>query len=209
MVFLNTKSFSQFSVTINYKSIGVVYRNRGFDTIQVGSGFVVKKGNWVVTAAHVVSKIGDYFYIPYNSEIIYPLTIKKIDKVNDKALLTTTETISNNPLKYLNIPEIKIGDSIFYIGAKIIDTAYYFDVSKIFEIEKVEIPEFSIFTTTMNFEGNAIKGFSGGPVLNRSGEVIGVITYVRNKTLKENEMGNIKYNFINGASFFYDFLPDE
>ncbi len=127
-----------------------------------GSGFLVAGGR-VITNRHVVS--AGSILIDLGS-VRLPATIERIDEFNDLAVLTTNAEISSNPLS-LDAAAPVPGDTIFAIGnpeglQRSITAGV---VSGIREIEGRRLIQISAPIS---------PGSSGGPILNRSGEVIGV-----------------------------------
>ena len=140
-----------------------------------GMGFVYKiekNINYIVTSYHVID----------NSEIIYVYNLDNdkikaqivdYDKYTDLALLKIDDK--------LNLKEIKISNN----NVNKSDEVYYFDIdNNIREKGKVLSLNNEIFLETsygnsyyegISIDGNISEGNSGGPVLNKKNEVIGLI----------------------------------
>lgn len=140
----------------------LVVKSENGDVIGQGSGFLVQGGR-IVTNEHVV-RSGSVF-IDLGS-VRLPVTIERVDSFNDLALLTATAELAAKPLA-ISLATPTPGMSIYTIGnpaglQRSISTGV---VSGIREFKGRQLLQIS---------SPISPGSSGGPVLNASGEVIGV-----------------------------------
>ena len=136
-----------------------------------GMGFVYKtenNNNYIITNYHVIDENEEIYVYNLNEEKI-KAEIVNYDKYTDIALLKIEDK--------LNLKETKIGKN----NVKEKEFVFYFNVdnSKL-EKGKVLDLENEVFLETSYgnsyYKGVSIEGNSGGPILNKNGEVIGLIS---------------------------------
>ncbi len=142
-----------------YNSVVIVYTNSG-----IGSGFCVKE-NLIITNAHV---IGSYKTVAIN--LYDKSTIKgeviKVDLENDMAVIQIEKSLT--PLSFCS--ESKIGDEVYAIGAPR-DMIYTMTKGIISALDR-ELGNNSY----IQIDASVNSGNSGGPLINDSGQVLGMIT---------------------------------
>lgn len=162
-------------ITINLASIGAIADKNGK---VLGTGFVVEMPNQVITCDHVLKTDSIYFHPSNNITQRFLLTPKYRMKAEDIAILFANEdTISNTPLEVGKSQKHKPGDIIFYVGFNQEESvnnliAFKYHSGTIRAVGKVlneghVVPFFEI-------KGEGIPGYSGGPILNTEGRIIGV-----------------------------------
>lgn len=161
------------SFTIDKNSIGLLEN----DSIIIGSGFILDSSNQVITCAHVIlNQVKVYFSTDGNR---YELEVRKIDLINDIAYLKSASTICETPFKKAFVPVIENGETIVYLGYDWVDTKQNNQ-----NIIKVHQSKITAYGKQSNDEGNANfiefigegkPGYSGGPVLNWKGEILGLM----------------------------------
>jgi len=136
----------------------------------LGSGFLISADGFVVTNYHVVSEFTDHperyavEFVSHNGEH-GPLSLIKLDIVNDLALLRLDEA----PGYFIELATAlpAHGEAIYSIGNP-------------HDLGWTVIPgtyngiTAHSFYQRIHFSGSVNPGMSGGPVLNQSGQVIGV-----------------------------------
>ncbi len=164
-------------------------RLKGLDqtkTYQVssGTGFFVSK-NLLVTSEHVVKKclnIAIRGAVPPSSA-----KVLNEDEKEDLALLQTEIAAPSLPYLRMNYPEIHVNDPIFTIGYPLEHAEsglYILKPAKVLNISYKSESHFS----EIEFTDSVNHGNSGGPILDKNGNIIGVVkakaTYVdtNNKT---------------------------
>ena len=145
-----------------YASVFVVYADNA-----VGSGFSVG-GNCIVTNAHVVENAGGIYVSTYGGEL-YAAEVYAMDEELDIAVLTVSEALFE-ALPVADIAACKIGDDIYTIGAPN-SMAYTLTKGVISAKERVIRKQ-----TYLQIDAAINAGNSGGPLLNDSGEVLGMNT---------------------------------
>ena len=179
----NEKNFSAIYInpkqTISSKeveeAIVIILAQKGKRIIQ-GTGFFVSK-NYIITNFHVVDKTSKIIYFNEKMGKSYSAKVYSESKELDLAILKTTfhHDIKSLPLGQ----EPKRGDDVtswgypgFVMGAekypKVVMTA-----------GKVNSDCFGLAPSYIMHSSNIAQGNSGGPLLNKYNEVVGVNTYVQ------------------------------
>ena len=151
------------------KAVVVVtaYDERG-NAIRHGSGFIVRQNGVVVTNYHVIGMAKE-IKVKASNKVLGVEGLIFIDKENDLVILKA-KARSMPVVKLGVIGEANIGEEVYIIGRpsgfeNIISVG---SLSEIREIgENVEI---------LRMTAPASSGMSGSPVINRNGEVVGVVT---------------------------------
>jgi len=167
-------------------SVVLIYTEQDGKPVGQGSGFVVKNGK-VVTNAHVANS-GKPFLMAGPAKI--PLTLDRIDATNDLALLSPGVELLSVPLE-VQSKDPSVGENVYVIGNP--------------EGLEKTISQ-GIVSAVRDFDGRKLvqmtspvsHGSSGGPVLNKSAEVVGVTV----GALKEGQ----NLNFAVPASVVQKFL---
>ena len=164
IVFILLISFSAYAINFTpeetYNSVVVVYTDTG-----VGSGFSIKE-NIIITNAHVVG---------YNKKVTVNLydgtsikgTVIKTDAEKDLALIEVDKTIT--PLSIIS-DNLSIGQEVYAIGAPK-DMPYTMTKGIISALDR-KLGQ----NTYIQIDASVNSGNSGGPLVNESGGVIGIIT---------------------------------
>lgn len=136
----------------------------------LGSGFFFDKDK-ILTNYHVIKDSVDLTVIDYDGEAFEILTLYDYDEDTDLAILGVD---NNHAFLEPSYAAEKIGDRIYTIGSPLGFTGTFSTgiISK--TLRKVED---EIYYT--QFTAPISKGNSGGPLINRYGEVIGVNTWTR------------------------------
>ncbi len=145
-----------------YESVFVVYSENS-----LGSGFAVGK-NCIVTNAHVISNERNVYVKSYGGEE-YQATILGINEFQDIAVLV----ITGAEFSYLPIADLSVmntGDDIYAIGAPK-SMAYTLTKGVISAKERIVG-----YNTYIQIDAAINEGNSGGPLLNDSGQVLGMNT---------------------------------
>lgn len=166
----------------------------------IGSAFIIKE-NKVITNAHVVSYLDDNERVLYNTIIAKSynsdkeifLSVDIVDYEKDFAVLsfTNNEDRINKYLQTGSSDSLKIGDPLKTIGNL---NNYGLSCNKgILSSYKKRILHNSVYNEYYQTDIEISKGSSGGPVLNKKNEVVGIMTF----KVRDN---NAEY--VDGMSFF-------
>ena len=164
LLFLLLISFSAYAINFTpeetYNSVVVVYTETG-----VGSGFSIRE-NLIITNAHVVGNNEKVAINLYDGTTINGKVIKSdIDK--DLALIKIDKTLV--PLN-INKENISIGQEVYAIGAPK-DMPYTMTKGIISALDR-KIGK----NNYIQIDASVNSGNSGGPLVDDSGDVIGIIT---------------------------------
>lgn len=181
-------SFSAYALNFTpeemYNSVVVVYTKTG-----VGSGFSIKE-NIIMTNAHVVGNNKNVDVNLYNGETLKGTVIKTDDSI-DLALIEVDKSIAS--LK-INEDDLSIGQEVYAIGAPK-DMPYTMTKGIISALDR-QIGQ----NTYIQIDASVNSGNSGGPLLDETGNVIGIIT------LKASDAEGI--GFAINASDILSFMDD-
>ncbi len=208
--------------TASPATVGIGLKSTGGNSLQdriVGSGFIVTSNGLIVTNVHVVTdKVEDMFVLQTGAE--EQLVVEKVyrDEVNDIAILKVAATdLPTIPLGDSN--KLKVGNTVIAIGNPLGSLTGTVTVGTVSALGRdVDISSGFFGSATKTYSG-AIQtdaainpGNSGGPLINSSGEVIGVnfatisgadnlsfalpINVVKQRIAELNEFGNFRIPFV-------------
>ncbi len=166
-------------------SIGIVHIKK--DSLWFkGTGFLKNDSVTVITAYHGVNNSDSIVYKSCGK--LLPLHIDTIFPEKDIAVLKSYKPIAR-PLEFGNYEDLKISDSVIAFGYS---DGFHITMGKIILIYKEKGNHY------FRYKGYSQTGFSGGPVFNLEGKVIG-ITLRGNKeelaTIGLSEAVAIYYNY--------------
>ena len=185
------------SISIHNSQLGIIQTSKGS-----GTGFAFMGKNLVFTAAHVVFNTKnieyDAFYVRGNRALapnFKKLRILMIDTVYDFAILRSKDSITVDYFKLALRSNVCTGDFVFYIGfdtAMTIKTGIPALVVRCSHITKVDsFWNGKKLVKLFEFLGDGVPGYSGGPVINSDGQIVGFMKAYR----KENgQIIDVAYN---------------
>lgn len=163
-----------------YDLFGVLISNEETE-VGAGSGFIVSSDGMILTNKHVVSDENAQYTVVTYDDKEYPARVLARDPVQDLAIIKIEGT-GFAPLKLGSAADIQIGQTAIAIGNALGELQNTVSVGVISGLGRtvtasgqgmVETLEDIIQTDAAINQGN-----SGGPLLNLSGEVIGINTAV-------------------------------
>lgn len=138
-----------------------------------GSGFFVTADGYIVTNYHVIEGAKTVSVTDCTGKT-YEAEIKGYYKSNDLAILKVEGEFDPVPLGKASA--LKVGDEIFAVGCALSDLSYTFTNGVVSHLNRT-ITLTNDATLNMYQTNIAInEGNSGGPVLNRYGEIVGITT---------------------------------
>lgn len=177
-----TMSQSQF--TIDNSTLGIIQDGQ---KKRLGTAFVCENPSWIISCAHVEKQHpGLKFYKSIKNEV--PLKLISIDEKQDIAIYESDTPITERFLKLDTTFQYKVGVEIVYAG---FDVRSSTDSNSNIKINRALVQaaglykEENVETFFIEFIGEGIPGYSGGPVFNMKGEIIAIFaqSYFR-KSLK-------------------------
>lgn len=145
----------------------------------IGSGVCVKSGGYIVTNYHVISNFGEITLHLHNGKTCKAMVLK-INPDIDIAILKANYSIPY--LSLANSDSVKVGETVYAVGTPLsLSFNQTFTKGIVSALNrKISI---SLTDSNVNYMENLIQhdasinsGNSGGPLLNKFGEVIGINT---------------------------------
>lgn len=152
----------EFAAEEKYNSVFVVTSG-----ISLGSGFAIGE-NCIVTNAHVINDIDNIILTTYAGET-YTAYVIGCDQDRDIAVLGV-QNAKFTPLTIADYRELSVGDDVYAIGAP--KSMAYTLTKGVISAKEREIGEYKYIQTDAAIN----EGNSGGPLLNKEGNVIGINT---------------------------------
>lgn len=136
----------------------------------IGSGVVISKDGFALTAAHVVSDL-DQVVVKFQSGLEFDADVIRTDVAQDVALIKLPG--SGHSCLYLReFDDVSIGEEVFAVGAPA-GEEFAFSVSKGIVSGIRELNGFSYLQTDASLN----PGNSGGPLLDIYGNIVGVVSW--------------------------------
>lgn len=162
----------------------VVVENNNPKFIGSGSGFIISNDGYIITCSHVIRNL-QVIHVGFdkgNFQLEYNLAkIIHDDKDKDFAILK----IEKQNLNFLKLGEFdsnKIGDEVLFFGFPLQVVKVTAHKAMISALGQDILP--GVNMNIFQIDGSVNNGNSGGPVINRDGAIIGIIT---SKYLEFNE----------------------
>ena len=175
----------------------------------IGSGFFIKKDGTGLTAHHVLEKKGNY-RAKLDSGEEFSMKIINYHPLSDIALVQVNVPHAVPFLTLGNSDSNRRGEQILHFGNTLYGTTTEIDVGYINKV-KDDTPKWLEIQMSENLQssksgiqyilttGYVRPGFSGGPLVNMKGEVIGLISrlYIRNNSnFIEHEGASVPINIV-------------
>ena len=152
--------------------IGILKKKKKQTFVKQGAGVIISKNGVIATNLHTI--IGaDQIFITLNNKKSYKAKILKIVSDRDIALVKIPIAFPITPITFANSNKIKMRDEVINVGHSYlwkgtlssgIVTGYATDPQSPNEIELIKT------------DIHLLKGDSGGPLLDRQGRLLGIIT---------------------------------
>lgn len=139
------------------------------------AGFVATDRGHIITVAHgltaCLGKNEKNIIVRFfdNPEIAHAASIVRLSKLKDVAVLFVPSTPANVPSLPINISRHYPGEATFIIGHA--ELFYWSIMQGIISADRIYV---SPLTHLIQIDAGIIEGNSGGPVLNKGSEVIGI-----------------------------------
>jgi hypothetical protein len=154
-----------------------------------GTGFVVSAHGHIVTAYHVVSSCAKVMVSTRDGQV--PARIRSTDRQNDLALLELDRATSNSLVLREN-PRVRLGEGVLTIGYPlqgIVTSSAQLTTGTVSGLAGLGDD-----TRFLQFTAPVQPGNSGGPLLDESGNVIGVVTSKLSALWAARNVGDVPQN---------------
>lgn len=143
----------------------------------IGSGFIYDPEGHILTAHHVIDKL-DKIYVIISDGRIFPARVIGSCAFSDVAVLKLDDKPGIEPPEMADSSNIRVGDPVAAIGspfdlAESLNTGVVSQVNRFAEIEYDGQTRW--VASLVQFDAAVNFGNSGGPLLNSSGGVIGLV----------------------------------
>ena len=165
------------------------------DGISSGTGCIVSGDGLILTGSHVVDGGKTIDVTLYNGQVYKAVIISKMGKNKDLALLKISPKTTLRTIKFGDSQDIKVGQKVLAIGNPFGFTG---------TLTQGIISRIDYSKNKIQTDAAINPGCSGGPLLNSSGEVIGINQSIYNP---DNNISNIGIGFaipINDAKKFIE-----
>ena len=160
-------------------TVSLEMQDENGDTLKRGSGFFVRR-NLIATNFHVIDGAAKGYARLVNTATTYPIEgVTAANEANDLALLKVS-VHGINPLNLGNSDAVQIGETVYVAGNPLGLEGTFSDGIISGRRDSAGKKERLQMTAPIS------PGSSGGPVLNRKGEVIGVSTSLYNPLFGQN-----------------------
>ena len=148
----------------------------------LGSGVIVNADGDIVTARHVIVDAGS-ITVRFGDGSESPATVSSVDPERDIAVLRADRGPGVLvPAVLGSIATIEIGDPVFVVGNPLgLSASISAGVVSGFN-RSIPIEEDEVLDGLIQFDAAVNPGNSGGPLVNRSGQVVGIVTALANPT---------------------------
>ena len=156
----------------------------------LGSGFVVDRDGYIVTNFHVIENAQDV-QVNFSGDDRVPATVIGSDPSTDLAVLKIDEhSRALTPLPLGNSDAVHVGDAVVAIGNPFgLERSATAGIVSALQ-RNITAPNGYTIDEVIQIDAPINKGNSGGPLLNTSGEVIGV-----NSQIESENGGNVGIGF--------------
>jgi hypothetical protein len=139
----------------------------------IGSAFAFGRGKDVITCAHVATanSTPDCWFRANGP--MHRLKLKYILPKYDLAVYTPSPAIAGEPLKTGDFKKIRPGDTILYWGWNTLKKSRMVNLAKVSAIGSMMND--GVTVDFLEFEGEGLPGYSGGPVFNDRTEIVAVM----------------------------------
>ena len=165
------------------------------DGVSAGTGCIVSSDGLILTGSHVIEDCKSVEVTMYNGQVYKAQVVSKMGKNKDLALLKISPKNQLHTIKFGDSENIKVGQKVLAIG-----NPFGFSGT----LTQGIISRIDYTKNKIQTDAAINPGCSGGPLLNSSGEVIGIN---QSRYNPDNNISNIGIGFaipINDAKKFIE-----
>lgn len=164
------------------------------DGLSFGTGCIIDKSGIILTSAHVLDEGNDVIITMSNGEDYKATVLKLGEKNDDIALLKVTVPYPLSTVKLGDSEKVKVGEKVYAIG-----NPFGFNGT----LTQGIVSRIDYVRNRIQTDAAINPGSSGGPLLNASGEIIGINQAIYNP---DNNISNIGIGFATPINEIKDFL---
>lgn len=153
------------------------------NTLPIASGFVLGPQKDVVTCWHVLeggrTLYHDTNFLFISGQGVNELTLEYALPEYDLAVFSANPPISGTPFRAGDFAKLNEGDTIIYMGFDPKQSSIHVTATEIayaWAAKKASVTNNGVKLDRVFFVGDAVPGWSGGPVFNTNLEVVAVMT---------------------------------
>lgn len=162
--------------------------------VSSGTGCIIAKDGVILTSSHVIEGSNDIDVTTHSGKVYKATVISILGKNNDLALLKINVKESLNTIKLGNSDNVKVGQKVLAIG----NPFGFSETLTLGIVSRIDYTKNKIQTDAAINPGN-----SGGPLVNTTGEVIGISQSIYNP---DNNKSNIGIGFAVPVSSVKEFI---
>jgi serine protease Do len=149
------------------------------DPEHLGSGFVISSDGYILTNAHVINNVfdGGIIRIVFHDDREYTAVLINYDEDSDIALLKINNAEFGKVFNYLKWGETpELGQDVIAVGSPM-GQSFTVTFGNVSSLDRF-VPNAPPFVPFIQTDASINPGNSGGPLLNASGEVVGINTMI-------------------------------
>ena len=166
------------------------------DGISCGTGCIIDKSGIILTSAHVIETGKNIVVTMSNGQDYNAKVLKRLGENKDIALLKIETPIELKTVKLGNSEKIKVGQKVLAIG-----NPFGFNGT----LTQGIISRIDYSKNRIQTDAAINPGSSGGPLLNKNGEIIGINQAIYNP---DNNISNIGIGFAIPINLVKDYLKE-
>ena len=172
-IFFLNACLSTAQVKINADAIGRVILH-STDTTSIGTAFVAGESRSIYTCSHVAMADTLWFNCLASPAMIYRIALRYNLPAYDVAFLVRTAGSQPASLPFGDFSRVQPGDTVYYAGWDTRSNQFILWKAGVTAKGSVLLEE-GAKVDFIEFYGEAIPGYSGGPVIDRNGKVVAMI----------------------------------
>jgi serine protease DegQ len=162
--------------TVRESVVLIKTRDKGETALQArGSGVLLDSGSSVMTSLHVVRDAAQITVVFFDGDEV-PASIRTTDRGFDVAILDIVAT-GRKPAVLASAKDLKVGDDAFIVGSPL-GFSNTLSVGVVSRLGSTFQPTYQAepLHGLIQFDATVYPGNAGGALINRRGEVIGLVT---------------------------------